>query len=79
MGSKLPGAYILGDSLRHIEVKNYIKGIVTHFADDQRVIGWDLYNEPGNLNAGFLGMMNLRLKKIKIFIHYLYLKKPLNG
>ena len=21
---------------------------ITHFADDKRVVGWDLYNEPGN-------------------------------
>ena len=44
-----PGSAILGDSLRHHEVKNYIKGIISHFADDKRVIGWDLYNEPGNV------------------------------
>ena len=60
-----PGAYILGDSLRHIEVKNYIKGIVTHFADDQRVIGWDLYNEPGNLNAGVPGYDEFEVKENK--------------
>ena len=39
-----PGAFILVDSLRHVEVKNYIKGVITHFADDKRVVGWDLYN-----------------------------------
>ncbi len=44
-----PGALILGDSLRHHELKNYIKGVVSHFAQDSRVIGWDLYNEPDNV------------------------------
>ena len=44
-----PGSAILGDSLRHHEVKNYIKGVISHFAYDKRVIGWDLYNEPGNV------------------------------
>ena len=44
-----PGSAILGDSLRHHELKNYIKGIISHFANDNRVIGWDLYNEPGNI------------------------------
>ena len=29
--------------------KNYIKGVVSHFAQDSRVIGWDLYNEPDNV------------------------------
>ncbi len=43
-----PGSPILGDSSRHYEVKNYIKGVISHFSDDKRVIGWDLYNEPGN-------------------------------
>ena len=40
-----PGAAILGDSSRHHEVKNYIKGVISHFADDKRVVGWDLYND----------------------------------
>lgn len=44
-----PGSEILGDSLRHGEVKNYIKGIISHFSRDERVIGWDLYNEPDNV------------------------------
>ena len=43
-----PGAAILGDSLRHKELKNYIKGVVRHFAKDDRIIAWDLYNEPDN-------------------------------
>ena len=44
-----PGAEILGDSLRHDELKNYIKGVVSHFKNDQRVVAWDLYNEPDNV------------------------------
>ncbi len=43
-----PGSAILGDSSRHKEVKNYIKGVMSHFANDNRVVGWDLYNEPDN-------------------------------
>ncbi|MBR99771.1 MAG: 1,4-beta-xylanase [Flavobacteriaceae bacterium] len=70
-----PGAYILGDSLRHIEVKNYIKGVVTHFADDQRVIGWDLYNEPGNLNAGVPGYDEFEVKENKDIYTLSLLKK----
>jgi hypothetical protein len=44
-----PGAAILGDSLRHDELKNYIKGVISHFAEDKRVVAWDLYNEPDNV------------------------------
>lgn len=44
-----PGAEILGDSTRHDELKGYIKGVIDHFANDERVICWDLYNEPDNV------------------------------
>ncbi len=44
-----PGAAILGDSLRHGEVKNYVKGVLKQFANDARIVGWDLYNEPDNV------------------------------
>ncbi len=56
-----PGAAILGDSLRHDELKNYIKGVVSHFAQDPRVVGWDLYNEPDNV-ATQPGYAELELK-----------------
>ena len=45
-----PGSAILGDSLRHVELKNYTKGIISHFSNDNRVVGWDLYNEPDNIS-----------------------------
>ena len=48
-----PGSSILGDSLRHDELKNYVKGIISHFSEDSRVIGWDLYNEPDNVAPSY--------------------------
>lgn len=42
-----PGAKILYDSLSHNKLKSYVKGIIGKFANDPRVLGWDLYNEPG--------------------------------
>jgi hypothetical protein len=44
-----PGAEILGDSTRHQELKPYIKGVMGHFANDARVLVWDVYNEPDNV------------------------------
>ncbi len=44
-----PGAEILGDTTRHHELESYIKGVVGHFADDNRVLVWDVYNEPDNV------------------------------
>jgi len=47
-----PGAEILGDSSRHKELKPYIQGVLSHFANDSRVLMWDLYNEPDNRATG---------------------------
>ena len=44
-----PGAEILGDSLKHNTLENYIKGVVGRFANDSRVLIWDVYNEPDNV------------------------------
>jgi hypothetical protein len=44
-----PGAEILGDSLRHDDLKGYVTGVISHFAKDDRVLVWDLYNEPENV------------------------------
>ena len=63
-----PGAAILGDSLRHGEVKNYIKGVLTHFANDPRVVAWDLYNEPDNVaNQGEGGRRESEVKNKHIY------------
>ena len=70
-----PGAFILGDSLRHVEVKNYIKGVITHFADDQRVVGWDLYNEPGNGAPRQKGHNEFEIKENKDIYTLSLLKK----
>jgi len=70
-----PGAFILGDSLRHVEVKNYIKGVITHFADDKRVVGWDLYNEPGNGAPRQKGHNEFEIKENKDIYTLSLLKK----
>ncbi len=61
-----PGVAILGDSLRHKELKNYIKGVVRHFAKDDRIIAWDLYNEPDNV-ANQPGLKEFEIKDKAIY------------
>jgi len=34
------------------ELESYVKDILTTFGDDDRVLLWDLYNEPGNNDKG---------------------------
>ncbi len=47
-----PGREVLGDPERHDELRDYVKGIMHYFANDRRVLAWDLFNEPENSNAG---------------------------
>lgn len=61
-----PGAEILGDSSRHDELKGYVKGVVKNFANDNRVLVWDIYTEPDNL-AGQPGRKNLEVKDKHIY------------
>ncbi len=46
-----PGAEILGNPDRHDELQPYINGLIHHFRDDQRVLAWDVFNEPDNANT----------------------------
>ncbi len=33
-------------------LERYVKDVISTFADDERILIWDLYNEPGNSNNG---------------------------
>jgi hypothetical protein len=46
-----PGWEILSDTARHRELEPYVRDIMVHFRADERILAWDLYNEPGNLNS----------------------------
>lgn len=50
-----PGKVLLTDLSRHDELAPYIKGVMSHFKNDPRVLTWDLYNEPGNGNGNSYG------------------------
>ncbi len=57
-----PGRIILGDPERHDELRDYVKGIMHYFANDRRVMAWDLFNEPDNLNQVSYGGLELAEK-----------------
>jgi hypothetical protein len=45
-----PGATVLSDSTQFPRLENYVKGVVGAFANDQRILAWDVWNEPDNGN-----------------------------
>ncbi|MDN3204081.1 cellulase family glycosylhydrolase [Algoriphagus sediminis] len=61
-----PGAEILGDSTRHDELENYIKGVMNHFGKDDRVLVWDIYNEPDNVSSQ-MGRKEIEVENKHIF------------
>ena len=45
-----PGAKALQDAKQYPRLEAYVKGVVSAFANDDRVLAWDVWNEPDNLN-----------------------------
>jgi hypothetical protein len=46
-----PGAKALADPSQYPRLESYVKDIVGSFAHDDRILGWDVWNEPDNSNA----------------------------
>jgi hypothetical protein len=46
-----PGAQALADPSQYPRLERYVKDIVGSFAHDDRILGWDVWNEPDNSNA----------------------------
>jgi hypothetical protein len=46
-----PGAKALADPAQYARLEAYVKGVVGSFAKDDRILGWDLWNEPDNTNG----------------------------
>jgi hypothetical protein len=47
-----PGAKALADPSQYPRLKQYVQGVVGAFAKDDRILGWDVWNEPGSDQTG---------------------------
>jgi len=45
-----PSAQALADTAEYPRLQAYVRGIVGRFAHDDRILAWDVWNEPTNLN-----------------------------
>ena len=50
-----PGAKALQDPNEHPRLKAYVTGVVAAFGKDPRVLAWDIWNEPDNVNPNSYG------------------------
>ncbi len=55
-----PGSIWDGSEEEEFLLENYVKDILSHFAEDKRILLWDLYNEPGNSGHGESSLYLLR-------------------
>jgi hypothetical protein len=46
-----PGAAALQDAAQYPRLEAYVKGVVGAFAKDKRILAWDVWNEPDNMNG----------------------------
>ncbi len=50
-----PGARALADPSQYPRLEAYVKGVVGAFGKDNRVLAWDIWNEPDNTNTSSYG------------------------
>ena len=46
-----PGQHALKDSTQYPRLERYVKGVTARFANDERVLAWDIWNEPDNMTG----------------------------
>jgi hypothetical protein len=47
-----PGAARLADTSQYPKLESYVRDIVGSFAQDKRILAWDVWNEPNNQGGG---------------------------
>jgi hypothetical protein len=57
-----PGKAALTDSAQYPRLKAYVQGVVGAFANDPRILAWDVWNEPDNTNDSSYGKEEPRNK-----------------
>jgi hypothetical protein len=55
-----PGDLLYADTTLMATLEVYVKDVLTQFREDERIVLWDLYNEPGNSGYGNKSMPLLK-------------------
>lgn len=61
-----PGVAVLCDPARFSGLEGYVRTLMQRFGGDERVLFWDLWNEPDNANAQAYGTLDLGAGKGEI-------------
>jgi hypothetical protein len=57
-----PGRVILADDAMQDALEPFVTEVINRYADDERVLAWDLFNEPDNDNGNSYGPLELKNK-----------------
>jgi hypothetical protein len=56
------GKIALEDSAQYPRLKTYVEGVIGAFANDSRIVAWDIWNEPDNMNQRSYGKVEPKNK-----------------
>jgi len=65
-----PGRAALTDPAQYPRLKEYVQGVVGAFANDPRILAWDVWNEPDNTNGSSYGKEEPK-NKVELVLHLL--------
>jgi hypothetical protein len=65
-----PGRAALTDPAQYPRLKEYVQGVVGAFANDPRILAWDVWNEPDNTNDSSYGKEEPK-NKVELVLHLL--------
>src|SRR5215510_3225658 len=63
-----PRTAALADANQYPRLKAYVQGVVGAFAKDERILAWDVWNEPGADNQSSYSKQELKDKNVKVEI-----------
>ena len=66
-----PGAIILKDQSTYGQLQSYVEGVIGYFKNDDRVLAWDLFNEPDNLNQASYNDIDYGTEKAELSLELL--------
>ena len=59
-----PGKRRLLDPAVEPQLKAYVQGVIGAFAKDDRILGWDIWNEPDNRGGDIAADENVKVKRV---------------
>ncbi len=67
-----PGGAALQDEAQYPRLRAYVEGLVGAFANDGRILAWDVWNEPDNTNASSYGEPKNKAELVQALLPRVY-------